>query len=216
MTPTQELIPKTDETAARDLLERVDGLLVRAKESRQALYRTYVEIGLALDEVETTGAWILVARSYDSFIKEHCEPLFGKSRTQLYSYRAIAKNLLPAVTKEQLIEMGVTRAIPLAQYTKLKGRGPSQDLINRALDKNISAEEFESHIAQATHQSPEQGKWHQIPIKATADEWSEIQRAMTSALAQGPLPEETSEPTKNKVALLRLSAEFLSTYPVTV
>ena len=216
MTPTQELLPKTDETQALALLARVDNLLDEARNGRDSLHRTYVEIGIALDEVENTKAWMAGFRSYDNYIREHCEPKFGKSRTQLYGYRAIAKNLLPAMTKEQLIEIGVSRAMPLAQYVRSKGSKPPQHLINKALDPGVGVDEFEAEIAQATHQSTEPGKWHQISYKASDDEHEEIQRAMKSALAQGPLPVETSEPFKNKIALQRLAAEFLSTYPETV
>jgi hypothetical protein len=212
MTLTQELLPKTDEKTAKALLAKVDGLLDDARNGRDSLHRTYVEIGLALDEVENTKAWMVRHRSYDSYIKEHCEPKFGKSRTQLYGYRAIAKNLLPSVTKEQLIEMGVSRAMPLAQYTKQKGVPPPDSLIKQALDPKVGVEEFESLIAEATHASTEKGKWHQFSIKAEDAEWKEIERAIGVALALDPLPENTSEPTRRKVALLRMSAEFLATY----
>lgn len=208
----QEIIPKTDESAAKTLLAKMDELLEKARYGREELGKTYVDIGIALDEIESSRAWMLVAHSFDGYIREHCEPRFGKSRTQLYGYRAIAKNLLPAVSKKQLIEMGVSRAMPLAQYVRLKGANPPESLINQALDPKVKVEEFESLIAEATHQSTEKGKWHQISIKAEDSEWEEIERAISVALALGPLPVETSEPTKRKVALLRMSQEFLATY----
>lgn len=207
----QEIIPKTDESAAKTLLARVDSLLDEARNGRASLHQTYIEIGLGLSAVKSTGAWSVRSHSWDGYIKS-CEERFGRGRTALYGYVACAERLLPVVSKDQLIEMGVSRAMPLAQYVRLKGSSPPEDLINKALDSKVKVEEFESLIAEATHQSTEKGKWHQISIKAEDSEWEEIERAISVALALGPLPVETSEPTKRKVALLRMSQEFLATY----
>lgn len=211
MTPAQEILPKTDEKVARTLLARVDNLLDEARNGRSKLYSTYVEIGAALLEVEQTRAWMAGGfHSLEAYIKQ-CEGRFGRARTQLFGYKAVAERLLPEVPKEKLIEMGISRAMPLAQYVKRTGK-PASNLLADALNPKVSVEEFEAKVAEATHETPEKGKWHQISIKAEDSEWDEIERAIEVALALGPLPETASEPLKRKVALLRMSQEFLATY----
>ena len=215
MALTQEILPKTDEKVARRLLDEVDGLLDQARNGRESLQRTYVEIGAALLKVEQTKAWMSGGfHSFEAYIKS-CEVRFGRARTQLFGYKAVAERLLPEVSKEQLIEMGISRAMPLAMYVKKTGK-PAANLLRDALNPKVGAEQFEALVAEATHQTPEKGKWHQLSLKAEDSEWGEIKRAMSVALSRAtdgvPLPPETSEPLKNKISLLALAAEFLSTY----
>ena len=75
---TIEVVSKTDRIEAQAVLARVDELLDRARSGRESLNSTYVEIGVALDAVENTRAWMQVARSYDGYIREHCEPRVRK------------------------------------------------------------------------------------------------------------------------------------------
>jgi hypothetical protein len=216
MTPVQEILPKTDESVARRLLSRVDSLLDTARDGRESLQKTYVEIGLALDEVERERAWMLVARSYDSYIKEHCEPKFGKSRTQLYGARAAAKYLLPEVSKEQLVEMGISRAMVLAMYVK-RTKKPAKELLEKALDPNVDTEQFRAEVAEAQHEKPEKGKWFDLGgFFCTKEEREEIERGLRAAEKNEPLPENTSEWMTRKIVLQRLVQEFLSSYPETV
>ena len=212
MTLTQELLPKTDEKTAKALLAKVDGLLDDARNGRDSLHRTYVEIGLALDEVENTKAWMVRHRSYDSYIKEHCEPKFGKSRTQLYGARAAAKYLLPEVSKEKLIEIGISRAMQLASYVKTTGK-PAGVLLDKALDPKVDVDQFKAAIAEAKHERPEKGKWFDLGgFFCTPEEKEEIERGFKAAVEQGPLPQEASEWFVRKTVIQRLVMEFLSTY----
>lgn len=213
MTPVQELLPKTDETQAKALLARVDGLLDDARNGRDSLHRTYVEIGLAIDEVEKSKAWMIRFRSFDNYVKDHCEPRFGKSRTQIYGAKAVAHYLLPEVTKDQLVEMGISKAMPLAQYTRRKGSSPSQDLINKALDPKIDIAEFRAAISEAQHEKPEKGKWYDFGgAFLTADEKIEMEACFELAETIEPLPEDAPDWLIRKIVMQRLVAEFNSTY----
>lgn len=214
--PVQELLPKTDETLARSLLARVDGLLDTARDGRDSLQRTYVEIGLALDEVENTKAWMLVSHSFDGYIREHCEPKFGKSRTQIYGAKAVAHHLLPEISKDQLVEMGISKAMPLAMYVKRTGKSAVQ-LLEKALDSKVDVSEFRAAIAEAQHEKPEKGKWFDLGgFFCTKEEREEIERGLRSAENQEPLPADISDWLKRKIVIQRLVSEFLSTYPETV
>jgi hypothetical protein len=216
--PAQEIeVVSRDETVKNEeLLARVDGLLERAKERREAQEATFVEIGIALQEVQDSKAWMLRDfHSFDQYIREWCEPRYGRERNQLYGFKSSAKLLLPYFSPEELTGMGVTKALHLKTLVKETGKKPPERLSAAALDSEVKVKDFESLVAEARHMTPELGKWRQLSIRASDDEWEEIERAMKSALDQGenPLPPETSETMKRKIALLRMAAEFLSTYP---
>ena len=216
--PAQEIevVSKTDRKDAEALLARVDELLDRARSGRDALNSTYVEIGVALDAVENTRAWMQVARSYDGYIREHCEPRFGKSRTQLYGARSTAKYLLPHMTPEQLIEIGISKAMPLAQYTKRHAGNLPENLVKQAIDPRVGVEEFKAAVAETQNEKPEKGKWFQIPgFFVTPEEKEEIERGLRRAEEIEPLPETAPDWLKTKITVQRLVAEFLSTYPCT-
>jgi hypothetical protein len=212
--PAQEIqkFSKADERTAKELLACVNGLLDEARNGRESLERTYMDIAIVLDEVETSRAWMLVAHSFDAYIKS-CEARFGKSRTQLYGYRSVAKNLLPAIPKEQLISIGISKAMPLAQYVKQKGGKAPENLISKAADPNVGVDEFRAEIAAATHVQPEKGKWFEFGgAFLTPAEREEIERGFARAAEVEPLPADISDWMKRKIVIQRLVAEFLSTY----
>ena len=216
--PTQEIevVSREELAGNRALLARVDELLDRARLGREALNSTYIEIGIALDEVENTKAWMEVARTYDSYIKDHCEVRFGKSRTQLYAYRSAAKYLLPHVSAKQLVEIGATKAAPLAQYAKRHDGQLPESLIESASNPNVGVEEFKATVAETQNENPEKGKWFQIPgFFVTPEEKEEIERGLSRAGDVKPLPEDCPEWLKTKITVQRMVAEFLSTYPCT-
>ena len=206
-------LSKADETKARALLARVDGLLDRAKENRENQERTFVEIGIALLDVKNTQAWLLSGQhSFDSYVKG-CETRFGKSRTQLYGAKAVAERLLPAVSKEQLIDMGISRAMPLAMYVKNTGKS-AQPLVASALDPQKDVTEFRAEIAEAAHAPTEKGKWYDLGgFFCSAPEREEIERVF--AQAGSDLPAEAPDWMRRKVVVQRLVAEFVSAWPCT-
>ncbi len=214
--PVQEILPKTDESVARRLLARVDGLLDTARDGRESLQKTYVEIGLALSDVEKSRAWIAGNfHSFEAYIKQ-CEGRFGRARTQLFGYKSVAERLLPEVSKEKLIEIGISRAMPLAQYVKRTGK-PVGDLLNKALDPSVGVDEFRAAVAESEHSKPEKGKWFDLGgFFCTKEEREEIERGLRAAERNEPLPENTSEWMTRKIVVQRLVQEFLSSYPETV
>jgi hypothetical protein len=211
--PTQE-IQTVDTSAQEALLARVDALLDNARNGREFLERTFMDIAIALDEVETSKAWLLVSHSYDGYIKG-CEGRFGKSRTQLYGYRAVAKNLLPAVSKEQLLEMGISKAMPLAQYAKQKSGKVSDHLIGQALNPEVGVEEFRAEIAAASHTPlDEKGKWYEPfgGFYVSPEERAEFERVIALAREQASIPEDCPEWFQKKLIAQAMVMELLSSW----
>lgn len=209
MTQAIEVLPPigTDEA----LLDRVDGLLDSARESREGLHRTYLDIGMALLDVENAKAWKARAKSWGEYI-EACAQKFGKARTSLFNYRSIAERLLPHMSAEQLIEVGVSKAGPLAQYVRQKQQKPPQSLIDKATDHNVGVEQFRAEVALETHQPVEKGKWYELAFFADDGETEEIKRWYAEALKQITVSDETPEWMKRKLAFQATIREALSSW----
>jgi hypothetical protein len=214
MTPTMEIqkFSKTEERQARELLARVDLLLDEARNGRDSLHRTYVEIGLALDEVEKTKAWLTGFRSYDSYIKDHCEPKFGKSRTQLYGYRAVAKNLLPTIPKEQLVEMGISKAMTLSSFVK-SGKKLSERVLAAANSPDVGVEEFRATVAAEQGVPDDKGKWFDLGgFFCSAEDRKEIEEIFELGKQVADIPVDCPEWFERKLIIQAMVRECRSTW----
>ena len=211
--PTQE-IQTVDTSAQEALLARVDALLDNARNGREFLERTFMDIAIALDEVETSKAWLLVSHSYDGYIKS-CEGRFGKSRTQLYMYRAVAKNLLPAMSKDELIAIGISKAGPLSQHVKRTGKNPSTELLRAANNPEVGVEEFRAEIAAASNTPlDEKGKWYEPfgGFYVSPEERAEFERVIALAREQASIPEDCPEWFQKKLIAQAMVMELLSSW----
>ena len=210
-----ETVSPADRQKQTELLDRVDALLDDSRATQDHLARNFIQIGIALLEVDKSRAWVLRAKSSDQYIK-NCEGRFGKGRTALYNFKSVAENLLPHVSEQKLLEMGISKAQPLAQYTRRSGGKLPESLINEALDPKVSVDEFRASIAEAQHEKPEKGKWYDLGgFYCTADEKIEIDMGLERAETIEPLPENIPVWMARKIAIQRLVAEFLATYPST-
>lgn len=195
------------------LLARVDSLLDDSRATQEHLARNFIQIGIALLEVDKSRAWVLRAKSSDQYIKD-CEGRFGKGRTALYGFKSVAENLLPHVPEQKLLEMGISKAQPLAQYIKRTGGKLPENLVKSAINPKISVEEFRASIAETLHEKPESGKWYEFlsGFYVTPAEKSEFERAILAAKSQIELPENCSEWLERKLVAQAFVAECLSSW----
>ena len=215
MTPTQEIEVSSpvERKKQEQLLARVDSLLDDSRATQEHLHKNFIQIGIALLEVDKSRAWTLRAKSSDQYIKD-CEGRFGKGRTALYGFKSVAENLLPHVSEQKLLEMGISKAQPLAQYIKQKGGKLPERLVNKAIDPQIGVEQFRAEIAETLHEKPESGKWYEFlaGFYVTPEEKAEFERAISAAKAQIELPENCSEWLERKLVAQAMAAECLSSW----
>ncbi len=205
-------IVQVDVERQRTILAEVDRLLDSAREGRESLNRTYVEIGAALCQVETHKAWLLTDHSFEAYIKR-CESRFGKSRTQLFAYKSCAQNLLQYLPAEKLVEIGISKAQPLATFVKNSGKKPPAKLLAAAENPKVGVEEFRASIAETLHEKPESGKWFQPGgFFCTTEERKELERAYDLAARTDPPIGDVSEWMRSKEVQQRLAMEYLATY----
>ena len=207
---------ETVSPAAREkqeqLLDRVDALLDDSRAMQESLHRNYVDIGITLIAVDDTKAWMLRAKSSDQFIKD-CEDKFGKGRTVLYQCKSVARHLLPHIPADKLIEIGISKAQPLATFVKNSGKKPPAKLLAAAEDAGVGVEQFRAQIAETLHEKPESGKWFQPGgFFCTTEERKELERAYDLAARTDPPIGDVSEWMWSKEVQQRLAMEYLTTY----
>lgn len=210
-TVTIEHVSKADKLEQKSLLTRVDELLAERGQLHQAADRNFIEIGLAMSAVKQTKAWISVAHSWDAYVLD-CGHKFDKGRTALYNYISITERLLPSVSGEQLIGIGISKAQALAGLVKRTGKSPSKEMLAKASNSAVGVDEFRAEVAAALHEKPENaGKWLELGgFWATTEEKQEHDRVMSVAREVLELPEGTSEWVERKAIFQALAAEFLS------
>jgi hypothetical protein len=208
-----EVVSPAARERQEQLLARVDLLLDDSRATQEHLARNFIQIGIALLEVDKSRAWTLRSHSSDGYIKS-CEARFGKGRTALYGFKSVAENLLPHVSEKKLLAMGISKAQPLAQYTKRSGGKLPENLIKSALDPEVGVEEFRASIAETLHEKPESGKWYEFlsGFYVSAEEKAEFERAIAAAKTQTELPENCSEWLERKLIAQTFVAECLSSW----
>jgi hypothetical protein len=211
----QEIEPVSPEARKKQelLLDKVDALLDETRLGQEKLHRNYVEIGIALTAIDDTRAWTLRAKSSDQYIKD-CESKFGKGRTVLYSCKSVARYLLPHMPAEKLVEIGISKAQPLATLVKNTGKKPPFKLLAAAESAEVGVEEFRASIAETLHEKPESGKWFEFlsGFYVTPEEKAEFDRAIQAAKNQIELPENCSEWLERKLVAQAMAAECLSSW----
>jgi hypothetical protein len=213
--PAQEIEVQTPAARERQesLLARVDLLLDDSRATQEHLARNFIQIGIALLEVDKSRAWTLRAKSSDQYIKD-CEGRFGRGRTALYAYKSVAENLLPHMPEQKLVEIGISKAQPLATFVKNSGKKPPAKLLAAAENPKVGVEEFRASIAETLHEKPESGKWYEFlsGFYVSAEEKAEFERAIQAAKAQIELPENCSEWLERKLVAQCFVAECLSSW----
>jgi hypothetical protein len=217
--PAQEIqvVSRFETEKNEELLARVDSLIDEARTSEEKLHRDFLEIGVAMLDVQKAKAWLGRARSWDSYVMD-CGKRFGRGRTALYGYVSVAERLLPHMPAKQLVEMGISKAQPLAQYAKFHDGKLPENLVESASDPNVGTEEFKAAVQETQNGGgQEKGKWYDFGgAFLSADERQEIERGFLRATEIEPLPDDCPDWLKRKIQMQRLVAEFLSTYPENV
>lgn len=205
-----EQLSPDDRKKAKTLLARVDELLDSTRSQHEQLLRNHAEIGAALREIQESRAWLLTEhKTFDQYVMG-CESKFGRKRTALYSYKSVAERLLPIMSKETLIEIGISKAHVLAQHVKKSGQSPDKDLVNQAKDSMVSLVEFKAAVA---GEKPEQGAWYeQGGFFASSEEIKELERAKQLAREHIQVPPDASEWLERKLIAQAQAMECISSW----
>lgn len=189
---------------------------IAANRDHQAdLESNYVEIGDRLVAVKTARYWRLWQFKNFSAFMESLD-----SRTKNYHSMGVARDLLPVVTKADLVVMGISKAALLRKMIK-GGKPISAELVEMA--KSKTKEELEGAVAVELGlvANEEKGDWFSFGgARLDTAEREEFLRTMNTVIRSAEIEGEEitnwqdTPSSRKKELLFLLFAEFLSTYAV--
>lgn len=202
-----------NEVHAGMLAEEVDSKISKILASESSLDKGYVELGLLLREMNVNKYWkLLNYKSYGAYIKELGEK-YGKSRSQLYHYFSVIKELEPYILPADLNAMGIAKANVLRASVKRTGFPPSREIIQHAIS-SCTAAELRKLVFDDDNGQPERGSWYdQEGFYLTEEERLIIKSADEAALKTDPVVSADAPAwVQRKESRLRLSMEYLATH----
>lgn len=201
---------------ARDLEVSIQTVSRVINEQKKSLDSNFVRLGQLINRVRQQKYWLLGEhKSFGDYI-EDCSKKIGIGHSQLYVYMNVSRNLLPSVSEEALVEIGVTKAGVLSKYVDQSGQSVIPDeIMEVAKDPTKKTDELDALVNSRLHNViPEKGTWVSLGgFFADESEKAEWQDAIDLAKAVDPAISATLPPWMQlKESVLRLAREFLSTY----
>jgi hypothetical protein len=217
MTEIEKPFTPDQKSRATELVTEINTAIGDVRDGYSAYIKNFAKLGTLLLEVRDNKYWLLYDSSaggpFESFgaylerIKE--QTTLGK--TQLWKTISVSERLLPYSNEEQITEMGISKAAELAKYIKDTGCKPPQDTIDLAVSEESTVIDVKKALYGDKFQAPENTNYHSIEFYSTDEEWQTLKDAFYIAeRVPDPIPENVTEPAKNKEILLRLSMEFIS------
>ncbi len=158
--PTTELIAppsKQQISLANKALDAVDILADSIRQSQHTIEKDFVSIGKALMVVEQGQHWmhrqvtnekgdLVPCPSFSDYLKT-VEKRAERKRTQLYHCLGVAKDVLPFISEEALVKLGITKATTLRKMVN-EGYNPSDELLRDA--PGLTNTQLKEKIAETT------------------------------------------------------------------
>lgn len=195
-------------------------LLNDIRRGELALASNFARLGSLLVQIRAKRYWQLWGfHSWSAYI-ESIRGSVEKGRSQLYQVIGVAEQLLPVVSEQELVEMGISKAIELKRLLKSTGVKPSPEVVAKAKDPAVTIQELRAELATSTHSDefPRPGTWYDLGgFYATPEERQEIERGFNCAIHTDPvIPLDWPEWARKKEVVTRLAQEYLATYEATV
>lgn len=169
--------------AAAAALAKVDELADAVGGHVLGLETNFVRLGTAMNEVYRHQYWMVGGHgSFGKYLKS-LEPRVKRGRTQLYHCLGIVQDLLPYVTEDQLVEIGITKAILLRKA--LAAGTDVEELVEQA--KTATKDELEELVGDKSEADDGPGTWMSFGgARYTDDERQEFMRAVNITLRTDP------------------------------
>lgn len=217
-----DFLGPSDDPFARNanlVAHKIESLLGAIKTGELNLATNYVQLGNQLLTVRSNKYWVpLGFGNFGKYI-ESVKDRIQIGRTQLYLYISTVEKLLPSVNESQLNQMGISKAVELQRVVSQTGAQPPQELIDFALDPNVTREGLKGEVYKHLNITTpaDTGIYFEIGCYVTQEEREEIQRGLDVATKVDPvIPTDWPENNRKKEILLRLVREFLATYQTEV
>jgi hypothetical protein len=228
MNDPEYLVPLNKEAALQKRAE-IDELLGQISTHEIRLARSYARLGSLIREVKTQQYWITYGYNRFTEYLEVIREKIGRERSQMYGYLSVAESLLPALTEEQLEDIGYSKAQELRRLVQQGGNinieipdpsNQSEDtfgtikLTDYAADPKVTAKQLRVKINEILHVKEEnQGLWLDLSgFYATPDERKEIDQFWSLGKQLLGPKDEQQEHVWRKIVFMDAVRECVSTW----
>lgn len=219
---------KAEKQDALKTSKEVNDLLSTIEKQETSLAMNFAKLGNLLLKIRSKKYWLLwegpqdilgmgtieVApfQSFGAYIAS-LKDRVDKGRTQLYQLISVAEKLLPTVGEQNLIDMGITKALELKRFVTNTGRNPTKELVAKAIDPDISVDELRAEIFQKTNpKGVYQGTYYDLGgCYLTSEEKGVVLKAFDLARKVDPIiKQDIPVHIQKKEILLRMCEEAIS------
>ena len=212
----QSFSPQEKEEAQK-IEVRIQEVSGAIKADKERLESNFVRLSQLIDEVRAKKYWLLGNyKTFGDYLAD-CEKKYGIKHSQLYVGMKVARNLLPSVSEQDLVGIGISKAGVLSKYVEQSGNSViPEDVMRAAKDPKVRTEDLDSvvngKLHNVTHES--KGTWYAPGgFFVDEDERKELQDADDLARSIDPLiPNNIPEWQQKKEIALRLAREFIGTW----
>jgi hypothetical protein len=208
-------ITHDERKAANEANQEVEALVSTIRMRTTELESSYTKLGSLVLRIRDERYWLLLGfHSFGEYVKS-LHTRLGLGRTQIYQMVSISQNLIPLLGEDTLAEIGKSKAIELRRVVTSTGRRPSEDLIKKAKDPDVTLDEIRELAFKEIHGTPPPAEsyMHLGGFHVTPSERAEINQAIECAKGVDPaVPHDIPDPLQLKEVLLRFSREFFGTY----
>lgn len=199
---------------SQEKLQEVESLVQQLASAEKTLENGYAKLAFLLEGVAENRYWQGTYESFGDYI-EHISHTYNIGKSQLYNYRAAARDLEGAVTPEQMDTMGISKALALREAHRNTGAIP-ENILTASLDPKVTVKDIKKLLFDAGQiVKPEEGNWMDLDFSCyvTDEERAEIQEAANAARHTDPVIQESlPQFVQRKEILLRFAREFLAAY----
>ena len=210
-----EVLTADDIEDARKTQGEIESLAGSISDTERKLNSEWVRFGVLVHKVRSRKYWMNYG--HDSFGQyvQTLENRIGRKRAYIYMCVGAAEKLLPQLTAESLVEMGISRANELQKFVTNTGRLVPEEMVELALNPESTLEELKARVANVTHGEPEENtRWFDLGgFYVTPDDKALIEEATKIAKSLDPvIAHDVPDHVQRKEVIIRWCQEFMSTY----
>ena len=203
-----------ERSEAQKIQEEIEFITDQITEREAWLQIGWVKLGMLVFRVREKQYWLDFGyKNFPEFV-QNIATRVDRKRSYIYQCKGIAEKLLPQLTADTLVEIGITKAGELKKLT-LTGKLIPQDVVDKA--KTGSTHEVKAVVQTILNpKTPvEEGKWFDLGgFYMTPEERTEFKTAYKLALQDPdfPIPTDLPEHVEKKIVFTRWYQEYLSTH----
>lgn len=205
-----------EESESLEIRAEIDWIVENIGDKQAWLEMGWIKLGMLVHWVREMKYWRDYGfENFPGFVEDIASKV-NRKRSYIYQCKGIAEKLLPQLSAETLIDIGITKAGELKKYAVHSGKLIPDDMLEKVKSAKTKTHEVKAIVQTALNPAPEEsGRWYDFGgFYLTTDERTLLEETFKLALQDSDQPVATDLPdhVQRKIVMMRLCAEYYSTY----